>query len=169
DNGTQSEMYLAINPQGKVPSMVDGDFVLTESAAIVNYIAHKNPSAQLIPEDGTKARARYDEMCYFIMTELEQPLWTAGKHKFALPEEVRVPAILDKTIAFEFAKAQKTLEVMLGDRPYAAGDVFTMADVLLYQTLEWAVAFKFQVTDALFARYQSYQDRDALKRAHALR
>ena len=67
-NGSRSKEYLAINPQGKVPSMVDGEVTITESGAIVNYIASKAADSNLIPADGTALRARYDEICYFVFT-----------------------------------------------------------------------------------------------------
>ncbi|NQZ10770.1 MAG: glutathione S-transferase family protein, partial [Algicola sp.] len=54
-----------------------------------------------------------------------------------------------KTAPFEFAKAQSALLVMKGDSEFAAGDQFTMADVLLTQTLGWAQKFKFEVDAAL--------------------
>ena len=70
--------YKAMNPQSKIPTLVDGSLVLTESAAIVNYAASLSIQS-LIPADAT-ARAEYDDLCYFVMTDFEQPLWTKGKH-----------------------------------------------------------------------------------------
>jgi glutathione S-transferase len=156
--GTHGEDYLKINSQGKFPSLVDDDFVLTESGAILNYLANKS-SRDLIPKDGTRERAKYDQMCLFVLTELEQALWTTGKHRFALPEQYRVQEILEKTTPFEFSKAQTALLKLKADRKFAAGDHFTMADVLLGQTLACAYNFKFVVDadlliykDEMFAR-----------------
>jgi len=77
-----SDDYKALNSQSKIPTLVDGALVLTESAAIVNYVASLSDRS-LMPEEGP-ARAEYDDFCYFIMTDFEQPLWTKGKHSFAL-------------------------------------------------------------------------------------
>jgi len=145
--------YAKINPQGKVPALVDGDLVLTESAAIVNYIGRLGAHPELLPMT-PRQRARYDELCFFVMTELEQPLWTIGKHRFALPEEVRWPEMFDTAI-FEFNKAQTALQQLLGDFQYAVGDSFSLADILLAQTLNWAVRFEMAVDDNLLA----YRDR----------
>ena len=56
ENGSLSEQYKAINPQGKVPTLVDGDLVIRESAAIINYLAAKSPESKLMPADGTPER-----------------------------------------------------------------------------------------------------------------
>lgn len=144
--------YLRLNPQGKIPTLTDGDLVLTESAAIVNYAATLS-SRDLIPPQAS-ARAQYDDMCYFIMTDFEQPLWTIGKHRFALPEEQRRPAVIDAAI-WEFAKSQSVLQQRLAQKEFAVGEAFSMADVLLAQTLNWALRFEMAVADELI----TYRDR----------
>ena len=106
----QSPEFLAVNPAGKVPAMADGELVLTESAAIINYLADKWPEKQLAPELGSPARGLFYQWSHFVMAELEQPLWTIGKHKFALPEEHRVEAIMP-TASWEFQKALANSEV----------------------------------------------------------
>jgi glutathione S-transferase len=161
ENGTQSTEYKQLNHQGKVPTLVDGDLVLTESAAILNYLANKAVNQNIIPRDGSSDRAKYDQMCYFIVTELEQPLWSKGKHKFALPEEYRVPELIDKTLAFEFAKAQSTLLGLKSESEFAVGNQFTMADVLLTQTLNWAERFEFDIDESLIAYKNQMMQRPA--------
>ena len=118
-----------------------------------------------MPADGTAERARYDQMCFFILSELEQPLWTTGKHRFAIPEQYRIPEIISKTAPFEFAKAQSALLIIKGDNKYAAGDQFTMADILLAQTLGWAQRFEFSVDASLVAYKDAMNQRDAFARA----
>lgn len=140
-----SDAYAAINPQRKVPSLVDADLTLTESAAMVNYAGHL--SGTLIPTS-PKERAQYDEVCYFIMSDFEQPLWTIGKHRFALPEAQRREAIFD-TALWEFEKSQKALQQRLGNREFAVGTRFTLADVLVAHTLNWAMRFEMPVAPQL--------------------
>lgn len=153
-NGNKSSDYKKINFEGKVPTLVDEDLVLIESAAIINYIAAKCPALNLIPNTDIKKRAKYDEFSYFVLAELEQGLWTNGKHRFALPEEQRVPDVL-KTANWEFNKAINTLQNMFDGNDYVLGDTFSMADILLAQTLGWAERFKFTVPEYLM----SYKDR----------
>ena len=133
--------YLALNPGGKVPTLVDGGLVLAESAAICTYIGDRFPASRLTPPVGSPERAHYDQWCYFALSELEQPLWTLAKHLFALPERRRVPAVLD-TARWEFAVAAKILALGLGQREFIVGDHFTAADILMAHTLAWASAFK---------------------------
>ena len=155
EKGTQGEAYRQLNFQGKVPTLIDDELVLTESAAIVNYLATKNPASSLIPKDGTQERAFYDQLAFFVLSDLEQPLWTNGKHRFALPEKRRVPKVLETTI-WEFHKSQKALKELIGESPdFALGANFTMADVLIAHTLTWAENFKFE----LFDGFREYKNR----------
>ncbi len=129
--------FLRVNPGGKVPALADGEFVLTESAAICTYVGDRFPTSRLVPPAGTQARGRYDQWCYFVMSELEQPLWTMAKHRFVLPEAWRVPAVID-TAKKEFAVAVAILETGLGEGPFMFGETFTAADILVAHTLAWA-------------------------------
>lgn len=137
DNGFASATFLQVNPGGKVPALQDGSLTLTESAAIVAYLGDKFPAPGLVPPAGTPERGRYDQWCYFVLSELEQPLWTKGKHRFILPKDLRVPAIVE-TATWEFQKALEILSQGLGDKPFILGDDFTAADILIGHTLIWA-------------------------------
>ena len=137
DNAFASPAFLRINPGGKVPALQDGTLTLTESAAIVSYLGDKFPTRGLVPPAGSPERARHDQWCYFVLSELEQPLWTKGKHRFMLPKDLRVPAIVE-TANWEFQKALGILSQGLGDKPFILGDDFTAADILIGHTLIWA-------------------------------
>ncbi len=128
--------YLRINPGGKVPALEVGDLVLTESAAICTWLGARHPASGLVPPSGTASHAAFLRWTLFAVTELEQPLWTIAKHKFALPEARRVPAIVD-TARWEYEVAVKILDSGLGDREYLAADGFTVADILVAHTLSW--------------------------------
>jgi len=152
ENGAKSSEYLAINPQGKVPTLEHDEFVLTESAAILNYIdavAHDT----FIPTD-LKSRAKYDELAFFVLAELEQPLWTTGKHRFAIPEEQRVPDIF-ATAKWEFDKALGALDKLVSIDEFALGNSFSFADVLLAHTFNWADKFEFELP----SEHLAYRDR----------
>ena len=161
--------YLALNVQGKVPTLVDGDLVLTESIAILNYIARCAPDSGLLPKMSTPAYAKLDELIYFILAELEQPLWSKGKHMFALPEQYRIPAMFE-TAKFEFDKAVRTLDHLLGegDDEYAIGNRFCMVDLLLAHTFNWAIRFEFDVPEKFVALRDRHYQRPAAERAMAV-
>ena len=165
NNGFGSEEYIKINPAGKVPAIRDGDLVLTESAAIVTYLGDKFPDKKLVPPAGSAARAKYDQWCYFVLSELEQPLWTKGKHKFMLPRDKRVPAIIE-TAEWEFQKALMILSQGLDGHRFILGDTFSAADILIGQTLSWARTAKQPVELQNVADYaDSILGREALQRA----
>jgi len=65
--------FLAVNPVGKVPVLVDDDLVLSESVAIVLYLAEKYPQKGFLPAD-LRARAEVNRWLLFTVTELEQPI-----------------------------------------------------------------------------------------------
>jgi glutathione S-transferase len=170
ETGTNSETYLSINSQGKVPTLVDDSvegepLVLTESAAIVNYLAAKSGKALRPVASDIVANAKYDELMFFIMADLEQPLWTNGKHRFAIPKAHRVADVLPTTI-WEFEKSQKALTNLIGEAPtYALGDSFTMVDIMLAHTLMWGEAFNFKLLPGLKAYKDQMYQREACQRA----
>jgi len=164
ENGAASEVYRTLNTQGKVPTLVDDDLVITESGAILNYVASNSANLDLIPSNNLKTRAKYDEICFFILSDLEQGLWTSGKHRFALPEEQRIPEILP-TASWEFNKAIKALQSNFNGEGYVVGEHFTMADVLLAHTLNWAESFKFDVPESLLTYKNKMYYRKACKAA----
>ena len=158
--------YLKLNTQGKVPTLVHDDFVLTESAAILNYIDTLCDKS-FVPVDA-RTRAKYDELSFFVLSELEQPLWTTGKHRFAIPEEHRVAEIFD-TARWEFDKALNALHRLLSLSNFAIGESFSFADILLAQTFNWADRFKFKLPQSyLQYRDRMYQRAAALKALAAL-
>lgn len=166
-NSVKNPNYLSLNTQGKVPTLVDNTLVITESMAILNYIARSAPESGLLPNGSMAVYAKHDELVSFILLELEQPLWTRGKHLFALPEQHRVPAIFD-TATFEFAKAIKCLEHLTTGGEFAVGDQFSLVDILLAQTLNWAERFKFDVPEKLVAYKDHHYQRPAMQRALAV-
>jgi glutathione S-transferase len=128
--------FLSINPAGKLPALVDGDFVLTESVAIVLYLAEKHPQKNLLPTQ-SKQRAELNRWLLFTVTELEQPLWRIARHTFIYPEAERLPA--DTTIARrEFQQMAAVLESRMQTRQFLVGDTVTVGDFVLAYTLDWA-------------------------------
>lgn len=147
--------YRALNPNARVPTLRDGDLVLFESAAICRYIAERHPRAGLVFEAGSPQAALLDQWVCWTVTELEQALWSMGKHRFALPKAYRIAAMQD-TAMFEFERAARVLAEHLQNRSFIVGDRFTIADVLVGHSLSWARGFKVPLgSDVL----ESYTDR----------
>ena len=131
-----SPEFLELNPAGKVPVLVDGDLVLTESVAIVLYLAEKYPERGFIPTD-PQERAEAYRWILFAVTELEQPLWRITRHTVLYPERDRLPA--DVTLARrEFLTMAAVLEEHMKNRTYVAGERVSAADFIVAYTLDWA-------------------------------
>ncbi|WP_372609611.1 glutathione S-transferase family protein [Halomonas sp.] len=162
----QGESYLSLHPDGKVPALVDGDLTLFESAAICRYLAERYGEPGSLLPASVEERALVDQWLFFIIGELEQALWTQGKHKFALPQAQRVPAVLP-TAAWEFQWALKALERRFDGEGWLVSDHFTLADLVLAHTLSWAVTFKNRLPESLQAYRERCEARPALARAVA--
>jgi len=128
--------FLKINPAGKLPVLVDDDLVLTESVAIVLYLAEKYPDKGLIPTD-LKQRAQVNQWLLFAATELEQPLWRIARHTALYPEDKRLPG--DVLLASkEFRAMADVLAKHMQQRQFVVGDSVTVADFVVAYTLDWA-------------------------------
>jgi glutathione S-transferase len=129
------EDYLRINPAGKVPALVDGDVVLSESVAIVLYLAEKYRDKGLLPVD-LAGRAQVYRWLLFAATELEQPLWRIAKHTSLYPEEKRIPADVELARQ-DFLAMAAVLEKHMQGRQFVVGDRISAADLVMAYTLDW--------------------------------
>ncbi len=130
----RSPQYLAINPAGKLPALIDGDLVLTESAAIVLYLAEKY--GKFLPADAP-GRAEVNKWMLFTVTELEQPLWRIAKNRNLYPEAQRLAADIPLA-GQDFRAMAEVAEKHMQGRTFVAGNSVTVADFVLAYTLDWA-------------------------------
>ena len=128
--------FLALNPAGKLPVLVDDGVVFTESVAIVLYLAEKFPAAGFLPRDRV-ARAQVHRWLMFAATELEQPLWRISRHTALYPEEKRLPAEVPLAQS-DFRDMAAVLERHLEGREFVCGEAISVADFVLAYTLDWA-------------------------------
>lgn len=125
----------ALNPLGQVPVLTDGDLVLTDSVAILHYLADR--AGQFTHAPGTPERALMDGRINFVLTEMEAAIWLMAKHGFILPEEARHPGMRAVSEP-DFARGEARFAKLLGNAEFIAGDSFTIADIMAGQTLSWA-------------------------------
>ena len=166
DNKTPA--YLKINPNSTVPTLVDGDLVLFESAAICQHLADRHPEKRLAPPLGTPARGLYYQWIHYAMSGLEPPLVTIFLHTINKPEAERIPVLVTEARA-QLRTVLGVVEQALAGRPFILGDQLTTADVLVGSTLVWAQMMSLlgddrPATAAYLARLAS---RPALQRATA--
>ena len=160
------EMY-ALNPSGKAPALVDDDVVVTDSAAICIYLADKHGEREMGARAGIAGRAEMDSWMHFAQSEFEAPLWNKLRHRFLLPQEVRVD--VGPAAAHDFANEVRTLERRLDGRAYALGDRFSAVDVMLGDMGAWARAGKFRIeSDRVNAYFDRVLARPARARAQAV-
>jgi glutathione S-transferase len=153
------------NPLGKVPVLLDGDSALTDSTAIMTYLADKH--GQLTFAAGTVDRARQDALTFWLLDEFDAILWMAAKHSFVLPEDARVPAIKE-SLKDEFARSIEHFATQLGP-DFLMGDRMTVPDILAVHCLNWAIGAKFPVeNDAVNAYAKRLRSREAFKRVRAM-
>jgi glutathione S-transferase len=127
--------FLKINPAGKIPVLVDGERVLTESVAIVLYLAEKYSDKGLLPA-GFNERAEVNRWLLFAATELEQPLWRIARHTTLYPEEQRLPGDVRLATA-EFKDMASVLERHMQGRQFVSGVTVSVADFVMAYTLDW--------------------------------
>ena len=156
--------YKAVNPLGKIPALQDGALTLTESMAIVQYVADIFPQAALVPDDPA-ARAEVNRWAYYAVTEVEPHLWAIAQHRFALPEDKRVAA-LEPTTVWQLARSLRPIEKTLAAQPFIAGAEFSLADIVVFHCLVWALSAKLEgVGVASLAYIERLKTRPAYQRA----
>lgn len=128
--------FLKLNPAGRVPVLVDDNLVLTESVAIVLYLAEKYPHKGLIPTD-LKQRSQVYRWLLFAATELEQPLWRISRHTALYPEPLRLPAEVSLARQ-DFTEMVAVMEDQMQGCQFIVGDTVTIADFVSAYTLDWA-------------------------------
>jgi glutathione S-transferase len=129
--------YLAVNPNGTVPTLVDGDLTLFESAAICQYLADKFPQKRLAPPLGTPARGLYYQWIHYAMSGLEPPLVTIFLHTIRKPEAERIPVLVSEART-QLGTVLGVVEQAVLGRTFILGDQLTTADVMVGSTLVWA-------------------------------
>lgn len=133
----RSEELKKVHPQGKLPAVVVDGRPLFESVAICNFLADSAPEKGLIPATGTWERGLHDQWSCFALTELEAYLWSNAKHRMFYPEEMRVPDVVPQNDK-EVRSALKVLAGELDGREHLVGDAFSLTDIVVAYSLNWA-------------------------------
>jgi glutathione S-transferase len=128
--------YLSVNPWGQVPTLEDGDLVLTEAAAIVLHIAARFPESGLAPPEGTRSRSELYRWLAYLSTEVQQTFmrwfypqrFTADHHGAA---GVRAAA------ATTLRRHVDWIDGQLADREWLVDDGRSGADIYLFMLTRW--------------------------------
>lgn len=159
--------YLAIHPHGSVPALVDGDFTLTESSAIVLHLADKYAEKNLAPALGSNDRANYYRWIVYIPATVDPVLETITMQVLFLPAEKRSPAVLEAAKG-KWENIAKVLEAAVDGRSYIVGQSFTAADIILGSALGWAQLLRLLDGHPKLETYlQHMQQRPGYQKAYA--
>jgi glutathione S-transferase len=143
--GARSPAFLAVNPKGKVPTLVrDDGSVLTEFSAIATWLARTCPEKALLPADA-EGEARAVEMLAYV----EGTIHGQGFARLFMPEIFEPQDIVHQTLGLgqSSVRAQGRLMIeegfaildpQLGRHPFAAGGQFSIADAALFYVERWA-------------------------------
>jgi glutathione S-transferase len=150
--------YLALNPNGAVPTLVDGDFVLTESRAIMQYLASKKPESGLLPRDEA-LRADVSRWQFWDAAHFSPALGSLAFEKIIKammgmgdPD----PAKVAESLA-NFRRFAAVLNQRLDGRAYIVGDALTIADLTLASSLMYSAQTEAPVSE--FAHVQAWFSR----------
>ncbi|MDH3451921.1 MAG: glutathione S-transferase family protein [Gammaproteobacteria bacterium] len=150
--------FLALNPNGKVPTLVDGDTRLWESNAIIQYLADRRGETELYPRDPAR-RADIARWQFWASAHLAPPVDTLAFErtlKSALgmgePDEVAIARATDGVERF-----LPVLNESLEGRDYLAGEALTLADVSLIATLSYADAAQLRLEN--YPNINAWRDR----------
>lgn len=122
----KSEAFLQINPNGKVPALVDGDVTLFESFAINFYLADKYKPEFLGKTH--KEKALVHQWSFWASSELQGPLIDILIQKFFMPDDKRDQSVLDKSAKI-LPDYFNILDKTLSTHKYLVGNEFTLADL----------------------------------------
>ena len=152
--------YRVINPMGKIPALVDGDFVVTESAAICAYLADKFSEKGLAPGTNSSERAKYYRYLFFPGTTLEPLL---AVNSLGIEDYSAV------SMGFgDMERGMAAVEAMTPEKGWVLGDRFTTADVVFGGTLAFFSGFNMLKASTKVEQYiDRIKARPAYQESHA--
>ena len=125
--------YRAINPMGKIPTIVDGDVVITEAAAICAYLADKYPEKGFAPDPSSPLRGRYYRYLFFPGTTLE-PMFSF--------QQIEGEGPSPQSAGWgDLERCMATVEALTPADGWALGEQFTTADIVFGGTVDFALQF----------------------------
>ncbi len=143
----------AHSPNGKLPVLITEGQTISDSTAIMTYLADKHGCCTA--PAGSLARAAQDSMTQFLLDEFDALLWTAARHSFVLPEEHRLPAIKD-SLRWEYGRSLTRLADRL-QGPCLMGADFTLPDIIATHCLGWGAMINFGTPEGALAKYFAAQ------------
>ncbi|WP_432258385.1 glutathione S-transferase family protein [Cupriavidus sp. TMH.W2] len=134
----QQDAYRKINPSGIVPALSAGGEIITESQAILTYVADLAPESELIPRPGTRTRARAHEWMNWISSTLHVRYRSIFRPQVYAGEGEAAANAVREHARLKLADALLDIEARLGQQPYALGSTFSVVDAYLFVFYLWS-------------------------------
>jgi glutathione S-transferase len=167
DAGARSPEFLAINPNGRLPFIVDDGFVLFESLAITLYLAKKHSNGKIYP--GTlEGEAQAWQWSLWAVTEVDRGVNIWSLHAVRLPPAERNAAKRDEALKVLVAPF-KVLDAAVAKQPYLLGNDFTVADLNVAAVISRATDMDLSASPNLEAWLTRCLARPAAREALALK
>ena len=167
DAGARKPEFLAINPNGRLPAIDDGGFVLFESLAITLYLAKKHSTGTLYPAT-LEGEAKAWQWSLWAVTEVDRGVNIWSLHAVRLPPAERDAAKRAEALAV-LAAPFKVLDAAVAKQPYLLGNDFTVADLNVAAVISRAIDMDLSATPHLKAWLQRCLERPAAREALALK
>jgi glutathione S-transferase len=167
DAGARTPEFLAINPNGRLPVIVDDGFVLFESLAITMYLAKKHSPGKLYPAT-IEGEARLWQWTSWALTEVDRGVNIWSLHAVRLPEAERDAAKREEALKV-VAAPFKVLDAAVAAQPYLLGADFTVADLNVAAVISRAVDMDLSAVPNLKAWLTRCLERPVARRALALK
>lgn len=162
----RSEAYLAINPKGRVPALITERGVLTETPAVLTYIAQRYPQAQLAPLDDAFAFAELQAFMAYLSSTMHVATahfrrgsrWADGEASF---EDMRAK------VPQNTRDCCSLIELEYFNGPWVMGADYTIADPYLFTLTGWLGRFGIALSEfpKIAAHREAMQARAAVQRA----
>jgi glutathione S-transferase len=167
DDGAKSPEFLAINPNGRLPVIVDSDFVLFESLAITLYLAKKHSNGKLYP-GALENEARAWQWSLWAVTEIDRGVNIWSLHAKRLPPGERNNALREEALNV-IASPFRVLDAAVAQQSYLLGNEFTVADLNVAAVISRAVDMDLSAWPRLKVWLARCLDRPAARDALALK
>jgi glutathione S-transferase len=167
DTGARSPEFLGINPNGRLPFIVDSGFVLFESLAITLYLAKKHASGKLYP-DTLKSEAKAWQWSFWAITEVDRGVNIWSLHAIRLPSAERDAAKRDEALKV-LAAPFRVLDAAVARQQYLLGDDFTVADLNVAAVVSRAIDMNLSAVPNLKSWLVRCLDRPAARKTLALK
>jgi glutathione S-transferase len=167
DAGARTPEFLALNPNGRLPVIADGDFVLFESLAITLYLAKKYSSGKLYPAT-LEAEARAWQWSFWAIAEVDRGVNIWSLHAVRLPPAERNAALREEALKV-VAAPFKVLDTAVARQPYLLGGDFTVADLNVAAVISRAIDMDLAAVPNLKGWLARCLERPAARAALALK